>query len=329
MSQPTKASVHVNTPLTNISIAYMQGTDQYVADKVFPVVPVDHASDSFYVWDLGEFTRDEAKDRAPGTESAGGEFKLSTDSYNCKVKAFHKDLAWQTVANADKQLNLETAATNYVTQKMLIAKEKQFIASFMVTSVWGESIAGVASGETVGTSIRKWSDYTNSNPITDVSTYATRIASKTGFRPNKLVMARDVYDALKNHPDILDRINGGATTGQPAIVIKQLIAALFEVDEILVMDAIVNTAKEGQTASYSFLGAGTMLLVYAAPSPSQMMPSGGYTFSWDGYVQGAENGIAISQFEIPERKSDRIEGEIAYDQKVTGAPLGVFFSAVI
>lgn len=330
MSNPTRGAVHINGPLTNISIAYMQGTDQYIADKVFPVVPVDHQSDAFYIFDLAEFTRDEARPRAPGTESAGGEFKISTDTFYCKVIAFHKDLAWQTVANADAQLNLERAATEYVTQKMLIAKEAQFIASFMVTGVWGKDVAGVASGSYVlGTNIIKWSDYTNSNPITDISYYMTYVAQRTGFRPNKLVMSRDVYDTLKNHPDILDRINGGATTGQPAIVVRQMIAALFEVKEVLVMDAILNSAKEGQTASYNFFAAGLMLLVYAADSPSLMAPSGGYTFSWDRYVQGNEQGVAVKQFEMEELESDRIEGTIAFDQKVTGAPLGVFFSAVI
>lgn len=330
MSNPTRAAVHVNVPLTQLSIAYMQDTDQFIAGKVFPIVPVDSASDLYYVFDLSEFARDEAKNRAPATESAGGEFKISTDSFNCIVKAFHKDVAWQTVINADRQLDLEQAATRYVTHKMLLAKEKQFVTSFMTSGVWGKDVAGVASGSyTEGTNIIKWSDYTNSNPITDVAYYATYIAQRTGFRPNKMVIARDVWDRLKNHPDILDRVNGGATTDKPAMVTRAQVAALFEIEEILVMDAILNTANEGASASYSFFGSGSMLLCYAAPNPSQFMPSAGYTFSWDGYIQGAEDGIAITQMEVPLAKADRIEGEIAFDMKVTGADLGVFFSAVI
>ena len=34
MPQPTAGMVHVNAPLTNISVAYMQSRDEYIADKV-------------------------------------------------------------------------------------------------------------------------------------------------------------------------------------------------------------------------------------------------------------------------------------------------------
>lgn len=331
MTTPTRGAVHINGPLTQLSIAYMQDATQFVAGRVFPNVSVDFASDSYYIFNKDDWLRDEAEDRAPGAESAGSGFRLSTDTYNCVVKAFHKDLAWQTIANADSQLNLEQSAAMFVTQKMLLKKEKQFVSSYMKTGVWTKDVAGVAPGSFVeGTNIIKWSDYTNSNPITDVSYYATFIAQRTGFRPNKLVMGRDVWDKLKNHPDILDRVNGGATTVTPAMVTKQQVAALFEIDEILVTDAIENTAGEALTGAYSFISAGAMLLVYSSPAPGMMMPSGGYTFSWDRYLNGAaENGVSISTFEMRHLNSDRIEGEIAYDMKVTGSDLGVYFSAVL
>ena len=42
MPEPQLNSVHVNRPLTNISQAYMQDASDYIADKIFPVVPVQH-----------------------------------------------------------------------------------------------------------------------------------------------------------------------------------------------------------------------------------------------------------------------------------------------
>ena len=38
MYTPTPGDVHVNTPLTQISIAYLQDQDQYVAAQVGPVI---------------------------------------------------------------------------------------------------------------------------------------------------------------------------------------------------------------------------------------------------------------------------------------------------
>ncbi len=40
MPQPTLSDVHVNTPLTNLSIAYRQSADMFVADQAYPRVQV-------------------------------------------------------------------------------------------------------------------------------------------------------------------------------------------------------------------------------------------------------------------------------------------------
>lgn len=326
-NKPSRAQVHIDSGLTNISIAYIQNQDNFVADKVFPIVDVMHASDEYFVFNMGDFNRDEAKDRAPATESAGGDFGLTTDTYSIKVKAFHKDVAWQTSKNAD--FDLERAATEYVTQKMLIAKEKQFVSSYMTTGVWGYQRTGGTSGSLASGEVVRWSDYANSDPIGDVENAAEAIQAKTGFRPNKMVMGRRVYNKLKNHPDLIDRINGGATTDKPAMVVRALMAQIFEVDEILVLDAIENTAKEGQTATTDFIGGKNVLLAYAAPSPSLMAPSAGYMFSWNGYLEGVKNGVAITKMEVPLAKADRIEGEIARVAKLVAADMGSYFSAIV
>ena len=47
---PAPGDVHVNGTLTNVSLAYMQNTAGFVADKVFPGVPVTKQSDIYWVW---------------------------------------------------------------------------------------------------------------------------------------------------------------------------------------------------------------------------------------------------------------------------------------
>jgi hypothetical protein len=47
-SQPTASDVHVNTPLTNISIAYMQMQSEYKAADIFPIVPVSKQTDRYF-----------------------------------------------------------------------------------------------------------------------------------------------------------------------------------------------------------------------------------------------------------------------------------------
>ncbi len=324
--QPSRSDVHVDRPLTQISLAFMQKADNFIADRVFPVVPVAKQSDKYFTYDRGMFNRDEMKLRAPGTESAGASYTLSTDSYSADVWALHKDIADQVRANADTPLQLDREATEFLTTKALIRKEKLWNTTFFTTSVWTTDVTGVSGAPGAG-QVRQWNEAA-STPIENVRAAARTIHGSTGFRPNKLVIGRAVYDALLDHPDIVGRIDRGQTSGT-AVVMRQNLAALFEMDEILVMDAINNTANEGATNAHSFIGGKHALLVYAAPSPGLMVPSAGYTFSWTGLLGAGALGTRIKRLRMEHLESDRVEIEMAFGHKKVAADLGYFFSGVV
>jgi len=144
-----------------------------------------------------------------------------------------------------------------------------------------------------------------------------------------LCMGYEVYSKLRNHPDIVERIKFGQTPGRPAVVNEQTLAAVFDVDRIVVMKAIQNTAKEGLTAVHSFIGGKAALLVYAAPSPGLMTPSGGYTFSWTGYLGASPSGIRMKKFRMESRESDRVEIQQAFDQKLIANDCGSFYTSAV
>ena len=48
MTNPTLSQVHVDAILTNSSVAYIQAADNFIANKVFPIVPVDKQSDLYF-----------------------------------------------------------------------------------------------------------------------------------------------------------------------------------------------------------------------------------------------------------------------------------------
>ena len=63
--QPTPSDVHVNAPLTQISIAFLQNASDFIATRVFPNIPVSKQSDRYYTYERGDFNRDEMAERAP------------------------------------------------------------------------------------------------------------------------------------------------------------------------------------------------------------------------------------------------------------------------
>src|SRR6202020_3366007 len=99
----------------------------YIADKVFPLVPVQHQTDLYFVWSKADFFRDEAQLRADATESAGTGVGLTTQSYSAKVWALHQDIGRQIRANADPAVDLDMGSTRQLMQKMLHRRDLEFV----------------------------------------------------------------------------------------------------------------------------------------------------------------------------------------------------------
>lgn len=318
--QPSSGQVHaVDVPLTNISTAYIQSQMNYIAGKVFPIVPVMKQTDKFYTYTKNDWFRDEAQVRKDATESAGSGYGLSTDSYSCDVFSLHKDIGYQARNNADAGINLDRDATEFVTQRLLLRREIQWVADFFVTGVWGTS----------ATPTNLWSDYTGSDPVNDVETAKETVLSVTGKELTDMVLGYQVYRQLRNHPDILDRIKyvTQATTRQ---VTPELLAAVFDIPRIHVAKAIKATNIEGETAAYSFTHGKHALLVHVPDNPGLLTPSAGYTFSWNGVAGGIAGAqVGMRRFYIDAIKADRVEGEIAFDCKRVGTDLGYFLESVV
>jgi hypothetical protein len=337
-TQPSRGDVHVNRPLTNISIAFVQSQDAFVASRVFPNIPVAKKSDAYFTYDRGEFNRDEMEERTPGTESAGGSYQISTDTYFARTRAYHKDVPDEVRANADSPINLDREATEFLTRKALIKREVTWATAYFTAGApgdtWTFDVDGAAARSAAfdptaagNNDVVFWDD-ASSTPIEDVRLLKRYVLERTGFMPNTLTLGRPVYDALVDHPDIVGRIDRGQTTG-PAMANRRALAALFEVEDVLVMDAIQNTGVEGQTAVHAFIGGKHALLSYKPASPGLMTPSAGYTFSWTGAVGSGNDGLRIKRFRMEHLESDRVEIGMSYDQKKTSADLGAFFGAIV
>jgi hypothetical protein len=336
MPQPNLSNVHVNVPLTNMSVAYVQDQSHFIADRVFPNIPVTKQSDRYYVYSRADFNRDEMRERAPGTESAGGGYTLdNTPTYYAPVNAYHKDIDDQIRANSDSVLGPDRDATIFVTQKALIRRERAWAANYFAAGIWGSQEQGVAAAPVPGTSFLQWND-AGSTPIEDVRTAKRKVLEATGFEPNKLTLGKAAYDALVDHPDIVDRVKYGQTPGKPAMVNVNALAQLFELEEILVSKAVFNAGAKGADYAASaakelsqFIAGKHALLAYVTPTPSIMQPTAGYTFSWSGWFGATGMGMRIKKFRMEWLESDRVEVQQAFDQKVVGADLGFFFKDAV
>jgi len=319
----TPSAVHVDQPLTNLTLAYAQSQENFIADKVFPTVGVSKQSDKYYIYDRANMNRtgDVAK-LAPRTEVNRIGMTLSTSSYFADVYGLGMDFDEQTLANEDAMLDIRSAGAETLAMRLMIHREEQFATNFFSTGVWG------TDNTLSGTS--QWSDYTNSTPIQDV-TAARRVVqlASGGFKPNTMVVGKEVRDKLINHPDILARLNGGATVTNTALITDAKLAEIFEVENFYVMEAVKNSSVEGVAESNAFIGGKNALLAYTPSTAGLMSPAAGLTFAWNN-LEGVNNlGITVESFSDDALKrqqiAEMIQVKMSYDMKVVGADLGYLF----
>ena len=348
MPQPTQSDVHVNALLSNLSLMYTQEEDAFVAHRVFPMLPVEKQSDRWVVYSRGDFNRNLMKKRAAATMAAMAGYRVdTTPTYFADVWALGKPIDDQVRANADSVFNLEADATRFLNGINLINREQAWATTFFGAGIWTTDWTGVA-GVPAANQVLQWSD-PNSQPIIDIRNMKRAIQLAGTYRPNKLVLGRPVFDTLCDHPDFIDRIKYGQTPGRPAKVTLDAMAGLFELDEVLVMDAIVNNGVEGagpdsggvgvagapyNTAinaveTNAFIGNKGAMLCYTPPSAGIGVPGCGFTICWTGLFGMNAAGARIKSYYKEELEATIVEIESAYVHKLMSQDLGGFIASAI
>jgi len=310
--------------LGNVSVATVLKASTFVAADLAPVVPVEFKSDRYAVYDKGDWLRDEALPRAAGTESAGGGWDIdTTPNYSCVRYSFHKDVDDETASNSERPIDMDRDATRFVTQKMLLKRERLVMSSFLNGGVWANERAGVASGPTASQFVQ-W-DLASSHPLVNVEIWKELIGSVTGFDPNVMLLSPNVLACLKNHADVKDCIKYTSK----GVVTADLLAELFGVDKVIVPKAVVNSASKGASHVVARVVTNKVWLGYAAPEPSLMAPTAAYIFAWTGLYGNSKIGTRIKKFRIEEIESERIEGDICFDAKVVAPDMACLATNVL
>lgn len=307
MSKPTYQQVHIDTPLTNVSIAYTPGN--FIGAQVFPLVPVEHISDKYFIYTKADFLRNEVGVRAPGTKANRGDYGLSTGTYFTTEKAIAKGVPDEITQNADNPLRPLEDATKWATTQLFQKMEIDVAATSFGTG-WSSS----ATPSTL------WSNDT-SDPLGDFATAVNGIVSTIGVMPNKGVVGYGVWRYLKNHPDIVDRIKYTSGPTTPAVVAARTVAALVELDDILIGTSIQDTANEGATSSVAYIWGSNALVAYVTGGPSLMEPSAGYVFT---YQQRQ-----VSRFREDQNRQDVVEARMSYTVNAVAADAGYLLKSVV
>ena len=324
-----KAVFRPHTALSNMALAYYQSDDKAFAKTIFPVCPVTLSSDNYYIFDKEDLLRDNWQKKPAYGKVDPAVLSEHTESYACVVDQMimgidrirQTDLTRrQGPGAADPRMQ----RTRTMAGQANIHQDNMFASRFFREGVWGHEESGVDSTAPASGQFIKFSNG-NSDPVALIDRKATEMEQETGRRPNRLALGVNVYNALKLHPGILERVKYGGSTANPALVTENVLAQLFSMARLSVQRSIMNKAKPGQAARMEYIGdPNGFLLAYATDTPSIDEPSAGYIFTWD--MLGNGNLMPVLNYDgEPGTHSEFIEGLMATDMKKTADDLGMYF----
>lgn len=330
-----------NFPLTVFGQDYLARTDQFVAAKVLPVIPVTKDTGKFYKQGETLAHNDVAQHRGRLSESSGGGFGLSSANFTALEYAHHIDVPWQDLGNNETPFDLLATAAKASVNAVALRREIEFVSKFLAASQFTVADrAGNASP--TGTQFKFWSD-ASSTPIIDIATQRTAVQKISGVRPNVMVLTPEVRDALLNHPDIVAKKLYAANP--PDKVTLEMLAATLDLEKVFVVEAMKNTAAQGQTESLDFVASKSASLLYIDYSAQSRLSSTALStgkifqvVNQDAYEEArkiigspeaAAMGIGVYRIELPQIKATRIEAESYLAIEKTGARLGAHFLTAV
>lgn len=303
--------------LQNVAVQYRNPL--YVADRVFPVIDNCPPEAKIARYLKGAWFRDEAGQRGPSGEAVRGGYPIDYINVVPQEYAFAKEVPDEDreVAGAMNGLPFspDEAAISYATDKLLMKREIRTY-SLIAASVW----SGIAASGTdaAGT----WAAGAGNTFLADIKAKKAVIQGNTGLMPNCLLIDGGTYMSLTEESTILSKIQ----YTQRGVLTADLLAAILDLEEVIVAYAVKNTAKENKAGS-DFTAAkiweynatkGMGFLFYRAPIVGLNNPSAGY-IARSGATPG---GIKIQSWREESKHQDVYEASEKIDIVAAGLDLG-------
>jgi len=297
-----KSNTYVSPLLTNISLGYRN--DNYIADELMPVISVQKDTAQIATYGMDNLRVVEAI-RSQGSKANEINHTVSIwDHYILEDHALKEFVSDEEVDNADKPIQPQMDATENLTDRILIIREKALSDVISSTAVITQNVT------LTGTD--KWSDYDNSDPFDDIKTGLETVRTASGKKPNTFTMGYATMMTLMNHPDLIARITTTADkVVTPELVIAALQRAFPWIKKINVWDAQYNSGVEGGTDALADIWADNFWISYTETKPRLKSRAFGFTYA----KKGKNKQIKVLPYDA-DREGRFVRISDKYDQKI-------------
>lgn len=285
---PSRPSdVHVDAPLTNFALQFRNRA--FVAEQIFPVVPVVKESDLYYT-----FSREELRDvdtrRAAGALAREVDWVPSTATYTAEEYALKHLLSDRIVNNADSPVRPRMNTVSKLQKWIWLGIEKRIQAIAQAT---GNVVATVAASP-------KW-DGTSPTIEKDCDTAKDSVRNNAGVEPNAILLAENVKDVVKRDSTVRDLIRyvvNGGPNNMELLVNGELPPVLWNL-AVIIAGATEDTSKLGASSSISKIWNDAVPVFYREAAVSLD------AVTW-GYIMRVQNPI-VKAYRDEHRNGEYIE----------------------
>jgi Phage major capsid protein E len=269
MNMSTSQARVIDPILSNHARGYSQMG--LIGDRLFPFVNMPTRAARRIEFGRESFKRYKII-RAPGARVARVSFGYEGKAVNLIQRALGATTPYEHVDEAKAVPGIDLLQIGLSTVMSVIALDREINQA----EVGRNAAAYAASNKLALIGPGKWSAE-GSKPAKDVSDAKEVIRSRTGKRPNLLVLGPLVAAALRLHPDVKEKYKHVTD----AVISDAMLAAYFDVAEVIVGDAIYD---DDGNAVHDVWG-NDAILAFAPPAAAANMnlPSYGYTYRLGGH----------------------------------------------
>ena len=326
---PTPYQVHVDAPLTSMSLAKAPITD-YIGLRILKPMSVVKESDKLFTYgDDTFFTTAGASGQrlyqhAPGADYAKVEYDItSTQTYFCEDYGLEIPVPIKVIKNADKPLQPLSTAGAIVAGHLLNAQEQRFSTLLQDSTTTFSSYTSTPAAQ--------W-DAAAPIPFDDRNTAVQSMMENGSYNPvvHDLICVMGIkgWHLAQRNADLIDSIKG---TRDASVITEEDFRKYLQVNQLLIGRGTYNTAKKGQSISLDYIWDGDKVSFFAVPkgSPGDAMATLGATFTWTAENGGAmPTGMAMDRFLLKKQKRYDVVANHCVDEIVLMASCGFIFTNV-
>jgi hypothetical protein len=289
----------------------MVSANEYVAKRLFPVLPVAMQAAGYYVFKAENMLNiPQLIARAPGTPYSRGRVSLDQDTYNTRDYGHEEPIDDRERKKYRTAFDAEKAAVIRAMRVVLVNQEQR-----------AHDLA-VSPGVPTSAVTNAWDNYATSDPVADVDPVREVIRLNAGILPNTMMISEPTFNALANHPKFLDRIK----YTQKGVLTEDLLADIFKIPNVIVARTVANSANAGQALTPADIWGNDAIIAYVDSSPDLQAPTLGRIFSWTEEV--GPDGTVVESYRDDDIRSDVIRVRSDADEHLVAPACGYRLSAV-